>query len=59
MVDIESNPMPTEVNVGSMVDVTVGEYELPEEDSAPGFYVDAKLYKCSNIFLAYAKAVCL
>lgn len=43
MGDIESNPMPTEVNVGSMVDVTVGEDELPEEDSAPGFYVDAKL----------------
>ena len=43
MGDIESSPVPTEVNVGSMVDVTVGEDDLPEEDSAPGFYVDAKL----------------
>ena len=43
MGDYDSSPMPTEVNVGSMVDVTVGDDDLPEEDSAPGFYVDAKL----------------
>lgn len=43
MDSVEPSTYPTEVNVGSMVDVTVGEDELPEEDSAPGFYVDAKL----------------
>ena len=39
----DSSQYTPEVNVGSMVDVTVGDDELPEEDSAPGFYVDATL----------------
>ena len=39
----DSSQYTPEVNVGSMVDVTVGDDELPEEDSAPGFYVDANL----------------
>lgn len=43
MGDVETSPVSSEVNVGSMVDVTVGEDELTEEDSAPGFYVDAKV----------------
>ena len=48
MGEFESNPIPSEVNVGSMVDVTVGDDELTEEDSAPGFYVDAKVAPVSN-----------
>ena len=48
MGEFESNPIPSEVNVGSMVDVTVGDDELTEEDSAPGFYVDAKVTPSSN-----------
>ena len=41
--EFEHNSVPNNVNVGTMVDVTVGDDELTEEDSAPGFYVDAKL----------------
>ena len=48
MGEFESNPIPSEVNVGSMVDVTVGDDELTEEDSAPGFYVDAKVAPSSD-----------
>ena len=43
MGEFENSPVPSEVNVGTMVDVTVGDDELTEEDSAPGFYVDAKV----------------
>ncbi len=46
--EFDSTPTSPEVNVGTMVDVTVGEDELPEEDSAPGFYVDAKLSPKNN-----------
>lgn len=41
--EFESTSVPTNANVGSMVDITVGDDELTEEDSAPGFYVDAKV----------------
>ena len=41
--EFENNSTPNNVGVGTMVDVTVGDDELTEEDSAPGFYVDAKL----------------
>ncbi len=44
----ETTSYPTEVNVGSMVDVTVGVDDLPEEDSAPGFYVDTNLTSKSS-----------
>lgn len=48
MGEFENNSVPSDVNVGSMVDVTVGDDELTEEDSAPGFYVDAKVTPSSN-----------
>lgn len=40
---VETNSYSAEPNVGAMVDITVGEDDLTDEDSAPGFYVDAKL----------------
>ncbi len=43
MDSVETNSYTTETNVGNMVDINIGEDELVEEDSAPGFYVDAKL----------------
>lgn len=48
MGEFENNSVPSDVNVGSMVDVTVGDDDLTEEDSAPGFYVDAKVTPSSS-----------
>lgn len=40
---LETSSLPKEVDIGGMVDISVGDDELTEEDSAPGFYVDAKV----------------